>query len=197
MAEDVPEVGRRLAGPVEVADAQPGLDLAGRAAGGRDEALAVALQQFAVGARVVVVALEAGQRPEPEQVVQALGVGREHRHVRVGPAAGDVVLAAVGPAHPRLVLPGRARGQVGLHADDRADARGGGLLVKVVGAVEVAVVGHGERRHAHPGRLREQILQPRGAVQHRILGVDVQVNEGIPGGHADTLVRPYDTARKP
>ena len=48
----------------------------------------------------------------------------------------------------------RVRGEVGLHADDRLDAGGGGLAVEVVGAEDVAVVGHRERRHAHARRSR-------------------------------------------
>ena len=78
----------------------------------------------------------------------------------VGAAAGDVVLAAVGPAHPGPVVPGGVRGEVGLHADDRLDPGGVGLPVEVVGAEDVAVVGHRQRRHAHLGGPLEQLAQP-------------------------------------
>ena len=47
----------------------------------------------------------------------------QQRHVGEGAAAGDVVLAALGPAHPLAVEARRVRGEVGLHADDRLDPR--------------------------------------------------------------------------
>jgi hypothetical protein len=39
------------------------------------------------------------------------------------------------------------------------------------------VVGHGQRRLPHPGRRLEQGPQPGGPVEHRILGVYVQMYE--------------------
>ncbi|CAM5704556.1 hypothetical protein SVIOM74S_00527 [Streptomyces violarus] len=47
----------------------------------------------------------------------------------------------------------------------------------VGGGMEVAVVGHGDVRHAHLVARVEHVLQPRGTVQQRVLGVDVQVRE--------------------
>ena len=84
--------------------------------------LAYSREQLAVGSRLVEEAprSEAPVR-EPEQVVHALGGLAEQRHVGVGAAAGDVVVAAVVPAHP-LALVARGVGrEVGLHADDRLD----------------------------------------------------------------------------
>ena len=109
------------AGLVVVADPQPGLHLARRAAGGADQALGVLGEQLAVGARLVEEALERGARREPEQVVHARGGLGEQRHVGVGAAAGDVVVAAVVPADPLALEAGGVRGEVGLHADDRLD----------------------------------------------------------------------------
>ena len=68
---------------------------------------------------------------------------------------------------------------VRLHADDRLDAGRRALRVEVVGAEHVAVVGHRQRRHAHPGRLGEQLGQPGRAVEHGVLGVHVQVHERV------------------
>jgi hypothetical protein len=103
-----------------------------------------------------------------------------------GAAAGDVVLAAGAPLDPGLVEPA-AGGDVGLGADDRLDPVRPRLLPEVEGAEDVAVVGHGQRRHAELGGLGEQVVEPGRAVEHRVLGVHVQVHERVlitHGGHA-------------
>ena len=169
LAEDVLEVGRRLPGAVLLAGAQPHVDLARRAAGRGDQALAVALEQVAVEARLAVLALEAGQRGDAEEVVHALRGAGQQGHVGVGG------LAAVGPAVTLLVeelvaeverraVEARAGRVVALHADDRLDPGRVGLLVEVVGAEHVAVVGHRQRRHA---RARRRPSSPRAASPRR------------------------------
>ena len=178
LAEDVLELRGGRPGLLVVADAQPGLDLAGRAAGGADEPLGVLVQQLPVGARLVVVALEAGARRQPEQVVHALGRLREQRHVREGAATGHVVLSALVPLHPLLLAAVSVGREVGLHADDRLDSRFACLGVETEGAVDVAVVGHRDGRHAQLGGAFEQRTEERGAVEHRVFGVHVQVHEG-------------------
>nr|BFE75263.1 hypothetical protein GCM10020092_085640 [Actinoplanes digitatis] len=45
--------------------------------------------------------------------------------------------------------------------------------------MHVAVVGDRHRRHAEAFGLGEQILQPGGAVEHRILGVHVEMHERV------------------
>ena len=55
-------------------------------------------------------------------------------------------------------------------------------MEEVVRAVQVAVVGHRDGSHAHLAGGREHVLQPRGTVQQRVLGVDVQVGEFL--GHS-------------
>src|SRR5690606_12797539 len=132
-------------GLVVLAQAQAGLGLAGGAPGRGDQPRRVGLRRLPVGTRLVVVALEAGARGEPEEVVHALGGGRPHRHVGVGPAARDVVAALLGdialaPADPAAVGAVGARGEVGLDPDDRPHAVGAGLAPEVEGTVEVAVV---------------------------------------------------------
>src|SRR5690349_15921185 len=52
------------------------------------------------------------------------------------------------------------------------------------------MVGHREGGHALAGRLGEQGTQPRGTVEHRILGVNVQVDERL--SHVGTLTLGYD-----
>ena len=164
---------------VVAAEPQVGLHLPRRAAGGGDQALGVGLQQLAVGARLVEVALQRAARAQPEEVVHPLGGLRPQRHVGEGAAAGDVVPAAVAPADALALAAVGLGGDVGLEADDRLHAGPLGRLVELVGAEEVAVVGHRDRRHAHLGRALEQVADARGAVEHRVLGVDVEVDEGV------------------
>ena len=96
LAEDLLELGGRAAGFVVLPQAQPGLDLARGATGRRDQALGIAVEQVAVGPRLVEEALEARPGREAEQVVHALGRLGPHRHVGVGAAARDVVAALLG-----------------------------------------------------------------------------------------------------
>ena len=50
-------------------------------------------------------------------------------------------------------------------------------LVEVEDAVHVAVVGDADRRLPVGRRLGHDVLDPRRAVEHRVLGVQVQVDE--------------------
>ena len=59
-------------------------------------------------------------------------------------------------------------------------------LIKFNRSVEVAVIGNRDRRHPHCGRFFHQLLHPHRAVEERILGVEVQMNERV-GGHATAL----------
>ena len=82
---------------------------------------------------------------------------------RVGPLAAVVV------------------GHVGLGADDRLDPLLVALLVELERAVHVAVIGHADRRLPVGDGLGDQLVEARRAVEHRELGVDVEVGERI--GH--------------
>ena len=179
-AEDVPVGGGRLERLRVLAEPQPGLHLAAGAAGGGDDALGVRGDQLTVHPRLAEVALQRGQGGQPEQVVHALGGLGEQRHVRVGTGAGHVVvLLRRGAPADRLAVPAVLGRDVGLDADDRLDPGLGALGPEIVGPVEVAVVGHGHGGHALALALGEHVLQPRGPVQHRVLGVHVEVHKPI------------------
>ena len=182
-AEDVAVVARGLDRLVPLPEPQPGLHLTRGAAGRRDEPGAVGLQQLAVHARLEVIPLEAGQRAEPEEVVHADVVLGEQRHVRVGTRARDVVAPTRPELHPRLVAAVRARREVALDADDRLDAVLRRLLPEIVGPEDEPVVRRGDRRHLHPRRFAGEVVDARRPVEHRVLGVAVQVDEGG-GRHA-------------
>ncbi|MDF9803148.1 hypothetical protein M2436_001695 [Streptomyces sp. HB372] len=178
--EDVLVVGGRLDRLVELAEPQPGLHLARGAAGGRDETFGPLgdgllvhpgpLLEPALGVRV---------GGEPEEVVQPGLVGGPDRLVGVTTGSGHIValLVRLSPLHLALVF-ARLRGDIRLDADDRRDARLRRRVEEVVGAVEVAVVGHRDVRHAHLVAGLEHVLEPRRTVQQRVLGVNVQVREG-------------------
>ena len=177
-AENVP-VGRRCFESLAVlAEPEPGLHLAARAAGGRDDAPGVRGEQLAVHPRLTEVPFKGGQRGEPEQIVHALGGLGEQGHVGVGAGARDVVvlLCRGAPAH-RLLVPPVLGSDVCLCPDDRLDAGRPRLDPEVVGAVDVAMICHRDRRHAGAVAFGEDVRQPGCTVQHRVLGVDVQVHE--------------------
>ena len=132
LAEDVPVVRRGLQRLVGLAEPQPGLHLAGRAAGGGDDPLGVLGDQLAVHARLAVVALACWPAMESvNRLRRPVALPREHGHVRVGAGAGDVAalaelvgaaLARLAPEH-RLLVVAAGRRDVGLDADDRLDRR--------------------------------------------------------------------------
>ena len=77
----------------------------------------------------------------------------------------------------------RAGVDVALAADDRLH---GGLLGRVVEghrAVHDAVVGHGHGRHAELRGPGQERLEVAGAVEHAVLGVQVEVDKGLGHGH--------------
>ena len=160
------------------------------AARGDDEPGVVAFEQLPVDAGLVVVALEIGGGRELDEVAVALGRLGEDGQVVVE-LLTSVALApgVVDPAAPdRPVEPGVGR-HVGLGPDDRGDSLLTALLVEVENAVHVAVIGDCERRLAVLARSADDVADPRGTVEHRVLGMGVQVNERacirpIPGGRA-------------
>ena len=137
------------------------VDAAGEAAGECDHALAVTLQELPVDARLVVVALEVAERGELDQVRVAGVVTRKEGEVRVA-----------------LLLCVAVVGEVDLAADDRLDAGSLGRLEELHGARHGAVIGERDRRHLELGSARDKVGNPARPVENRVLGVDVQVDEG-------------------
>ena len=82
------------------------------------------------------------------------------------------------PHRSRLFLV-RAGRDVGLATNDRFDPGAGCFLVKFDRAKKIAVIGDGHGRHLELGRFFHQLLHPNGAVEQRIFGVKVEVNERI------------------
>ena len=135
-------------------------------------------QQLAIHPRLAEIALQRGQGRQLEQVVHALGGLGQQRHVRVGACARDIVILLRRTAPPHRLLVTAVLGRdVGLGADDWFDACRLRLGPEVVGAIDVAMIGDRDGRHAGPLTLAEHLLQASGTVEHRVLGVYVQVHK--------------------
>ena len=185
-AENIAEFARRLDRLVKLPQTQARLNLTGRAAGGGNQALRVGLQHLAVHTRLVQLTFQRRNRGGTEQVVHALGGLSPHGHVGVRATTGHVVAGAVAPAHTRTVGAVRAGGQVRLHTNDGLDVVRFSLAPEVEGTKEEAVVTGRHGLHAEFFSVGEQVTQARGAVEHGVLGVHVQVRKFF-GCHGNLL----------
>ena len=176
-AEDV-AVGRgRRARAIPLPRDELHPDLGGQAPGQAQQALGVLGQQLLVHPGAVIEALEVGLGDELEEVaVAGLVLGEQ----------GQVVVLLLRLA--RCAVEPRSGGDVGLHADDRLDPDGPGRLVELERAEHRAVVGHRERRHVVGQRLGEhrggggvglRRFDPCRAVQQRVFGVGMEVDEPL------------------
>ena len=162
--EDVDEVVEVAAGLLHAPLDDPAARAGGEAAGERDDAVAVALQQLHVDARLAAVqALEEAGAGELREVLEALVVLREQREV----VALDLALA------DRAVVD-----EVGLEAQDRLDVVLLAGLEELDRAVHHAVIGEAQRGLPELGRAGGELVDLAGAVQQRVLRVDVQMGDG-------------------
>jgi len=137
-------------------------DLAAETRRQTDEPLGMILEQLLVDARVVIKTFEERLRVQELEVLVTLHVlGQKDQ----------VVIFALG-----LVLHRRRR-DVGLAAEDGLDAGVLGLLVEVDHAVHVAVVGERHRFHAVLLARLHEVGQTDGAVEERILRMQMQMRE--------------------
>ncbi len=149
-----------------------------QAPGCGNEAVVMALEQLPVHARLVVVTLEVGGRRELDEVPVALrGLGKDGQVVVEPLPALPLAAGVVDTAPPHRALETGLRGHVGLGADDRRYATLPALLVELEDAVHVAVIGDRQRGLAVRHRGGNQISDPRRPVEHRVLGVGVQMDE--------------------
>ena len=162
--------------------------LTAEAAGRRDDPLVMVLEQLPVHLGLLVVALEVRAARELDQVpVAGERLGERGQVVVRLAAALDLAAGVVDLA----VAPRRSLGAVlvrlvELGADDRRDADVARRLVHVEDAVHVAVVGDPDRRLAVVRRGRDDIADPRRTIEHRVLGVHVEMDERLthrPDGH--------------
>ena len=153
-------------------------DDAGQASREGDDPVGVARHELVGDARLAVVALEVAGRAELDEVVVALGGLGEQRQV-VAPLAARP-LGVVGD-------------HVGLEPDHRRDPALGGLAVQLDGAAHHAVVRQRDGRLAHPLDDVQEPVDLAGPVEHRVVRVDVEVDEGRVGGRAPGAEATADT----
>ncbi len=160
--EDLDEAVELLAGAGSVAGEQRLAGAPGEAARERDDAVGVLLEQRVVDARLVVVALEVAERAELDQVVVARGRLGQQREV-------------VPVALRRVLARAAVVDEVDLAAEQRLDPRLAGDAVELDRAGHRAVIGDPDRGHAELHRTLDELRDTAGAVQDRILGMDVQM----------------------
>ena len=177
--EDVaqaPGMGQRL---VEVVAQQRLAHVAAETAGGGNQPGGVLGEYLPVHLGLVVVTLEEGAAGDLDEVPVAGLVLRQQHQVVVELVPGGGLTAAVvhapapgGPLTPVVVR------QVGLDTQDGLDSLGTAGLVEGHDAVHVAVVGDAQSLLAVGRGRRHQLSDARSAVEHRVLGMNVQVGEG-------------------
>ena len=182
-SEDVLVHPRRGEGPCEVTllaalivigwfvDAEELGHVAAEATGRRDEPLGVLGEQFGIHARLVVVALRVRPRCELHEVAVP--------HVALGEDGHVVphVVAARWPIEPTTGC------EVRLDADDRFDPLGLGSPDEVDDTVHHAVVGDGHGGLAIGPHGLDDVLDTSGTVEHRELGVHMEVGEAVGQAH--------------
>ena len=184
-SEDVLEACRLLERTLIVAVEERLQHMTAEASRGGDDARGIPLEQLPVDTRLVVVALHEREAGELDQVVVArLVLGEQGQVVVELLAPLGVAARVVDPPPPRGPLGAVVVRHVGLGTDDRLDPLRVALLVELEGAVHVSVIGDADRRLAVLDRLGHQVGQARRTVEHRVLGVDVEVGERF--GHGRT-----------
>ena len=156
-----------LVGGIHVAvQNRPG-DLPRHAGGGADEPLVVLLDDLVAHPRLVVHAFDVGRGDDFHQVEIALVVlGQQD----------EVVVLAVGVVLEFVVV---MAGDVDLAAENRLDRRiFPGDLAELLDPVHVTVVRNGDAFLPQLFSALEQLLDGGQAVKDRILGMDMQVDEG-------------------
>ncbi len=178
LAQDLHESVERLPRFLRLVGQDALVDLPLQARAHADKALAVLRQHLLVDARLVVHAIQVGDGDELHQVAVARLILRQQREMVGGiPRGGGVLFREL------------AGGHVDLAADDRLDPGLLRLLVELDGAEEVAMVGHGDRRHAELARLAHDLRDAVGPVQHGVLRVQVEMDERV-GSHEKCNIGP-------
>ena len=167
----------------------------------RDQTVLVRRQEFLVDARLVIIALQMRRGGQPDEVLVAGLILGQQAEMMI-----NIPAAAAG-----FLLQPAARGDINLAADDGFDALFPRRLVEINHPVHGAVVGDGEGGKFQFMGLVHQPVQPAGAIEQGILGVQMEMNkvrvrhgstlppgrEPAQDGAADKYLRQYVQAIKP
>ena len=124
-------------------------------------------EDLVIGTGPVIETLEPRLRGQSREVLVAGVVGRQQREV-AGALRVDFLMGLFVPI---------ALVEVGLDTEDRLDACVPAPRVELDGPVHDAVVGDGAGGHPGGGGRGEHLPDPAGAVEHRILGMGMQMDE--------------------
>ena len=166
-AENVAILSGALFGDVDLVRLNRGVHLARQTTAESNQSRGMLREKFLVDPRPVMKSIEMRGRDQLNQIVITSFVTREQCEVirrlahRIRPifvrAWRDVA------SQPMIGLtPARCR-----------------FLIKFDRAVKIAVIGHRDRRHFEFGRFLHQLFHSNRAVEQRILGVKMQMNERI------------------
>ena len=150
----------------------------------------VLLEQLEVRSRLVVVAAQKRLTGDLDEVLVADVVLCEQDRVVIELLAGACAAArvigaagAIGAFGARLVC------QVDLASDDRLDPGVAAALVELEDPVHVAVIGDSQGRLTVGNRRVDGVVDTRGTVEHRILGMDMQMGERISQADSFSMLR--------
>jgi len=123
-------------------------------------------QRRLVDARLAVKPIAIGQARQLHKIAIPLQIASQQKHVkRALPAGRSRVIAPVARRHVRL------------HADDRFDAFLPAFVIELDDAEHAAVVADGDRRHPQSFDPPDQVRNPAGPVQQRIMRMHMKMNK--------------------
>ena len=155
---------RRFARLVVMLERQFFGNFALQAAGQSDQSLRVLGQKFLADSRLVVEAVQRSLGDDLHQVAIAFVVLRQHDQVVVGVALGRRAVVFL-------------LADVQLAAQDRLHSGFLGGIDELHRSEDVAVVGHGDGGHVEFLDAIDQLGGLAGAVEHGVIGVQMEMNE--------------------
>ena len=153
------------------------------AAAHADEPARAGGEQLQIDARPIIEAFDVRDGRELDEVAVPRFARDEQR---------EMIVVEL-PRHAALFLDGPF-GEIGLHADDRLDARLARSLEKRNRAEHVPVVGERDGAHAHPLGGLDEILDPDRAVEKAVLRMIMKMYE-TRSGHAAVLLHRYSITK--
>ena len=173
-AENVAILSRGLFRMVELVRLNRGIDFAGETTAQADQTRGVRCQKLLIDPRPVVKPVEMRGGNEFNQIAISGFVLRQQ---------SEMIRRVAHRIRPIFV---RSRRDVRFAANDRFDPGFGRLLIKLNRAEKIAVICHRDRGHLEFHRSFHQLLHPDRAIEERVFGMEVEMNEGV-AGHLNAL----------